>query len=320
MKEKISIIVPIYNVEKYIRGCIESLCAQTYTDIEILLVDDGAKDDSGRICDEYAKRDKRIRVFHIQNGGQSHARNVGLDHATGEYIGFVDGDDAVQPQMYEKLLLLMNEKNAEIAECNFTGRKAPEPDKMPEGNIILLSGREALEQNLDMRVKTRFPSTSVWSKLFKREVLEGLSFPAGRIHEEYGFLCKAIYRCSTYIYLNEPLYRRTLRADSTTAAPFSIRAFDKLAVYKERDDFLKEMGETELLSYSLAQRYDLMLHYYNHSMENDMKKQAEELWEEMKQQYYQVQKSPLLWKRKVLILLFVRFKGGYNFLKRLKRD
>lgn len=320
MKEKISIIVPIYNVEEYIRDCIESLCAQTYTNIEILLVDDGATDNSGKICDEYAKSDSRIKVFHIQNGGQSHARNVGLSHAIGEYIGFVDGDDAVQTQMYERLFLLMKEKNAEIAECNFTGRKAPELDKMPAGDMIQISGREALKQHLDIRVKARFPSTSVWSKLFKREVLEGLSFPAGRIHEEYDFLCKAIYRCNTYIYINEPLYRRTLRADSTTAAPFSIRAFDKLAVYRERDYFLRAMGEKELLSYSLSQRYDLMLHYYNCSIDKNMREQAQELWQEMKLEYDQVRKSPLPWKRKALILLLLCYRGGYHFLKRMKKD
>ncbi|MEG1313359.1 MAG: glycosyltransferase, partial [Bacilli bacterium] len=101
---KLSIIVPVYNVDKYINKCIESILAQTFTDFELLLVNDGSLDSSGSICDEYEKKDSRIKVFHKENGGVSSARNLGLENARGEWIAFVDGDDWISPEMYKKLL------------------------------------------------------------------------------------------------------------------------------------------------------------------------------------------------------------------------
>ena len=138
---KISVIVPVYGVERYISDCIRSLCDQTWKNLEILLIDDGSKDGSGKICDEWAKKDSRIRVFHVENGGQSRARNIGMKEASGDYIGFVDGDDAAAPKMYEHLYGLMQKYDAQIAECNFEGRKSPEPDQMQEQAVVTMSGK-----------------------------------------------------------------------------------------------------------------------------------------------------------------------------------
>ncbi len=313
-KAKISIIVPVYNVEKYVGKCIHSICAQTYQNLEILLVDDGSKDSSGVICDEWAAKDERICVFHVENGGQSKARNLGLAYASGNYIGFVDGDDVVTEEMYGTLLGLMEERQADIAECNFSGRKSREEDRMETGVSLTLSGREALIRHLDMRNRSRFPSTSVWSKLFRKEIIEGIRFPEGRIHEEYAFLCQTIYRCRTYAYLNEYLYVRTLRGDSTTAAAFSNRSLDKLEVYRERDAFLEKKGEEELLALSYAQRYDLMLHYYNQCMEHGMNREAVKIRNQLAVEKREVRKSLLPVKRKCLLLLLIYGKIIYHFL------
>ena len=116
--KKISIIVPIYNVEKYLNRCIDSIINQTYKNLEIILVDDGSPDNCGKICDEYAKKDNRIKVVHKENGGVSSARNAGLDIVTGDYIGFVDGDDYIKFNMYEKLLNSAIKYNSDIAFCN----------------------------------------------------------------------------------------------------------------------------------------------------------------------------------------------------------
>lgn len=303
MTGKISIIVPIYGVEKYIDHCIESLCMQTYQNLEIILVDDGSKDRSGQICDEWAKKDKRIQVLHIPNGGQSHARNAGLETATGEYIGFVDGDDAAKPEMYEKLLKLLKEHNADIAECNFTGRKSKEPDEMQEGDQITMSGRQAIKRQLDSSINSRYPSTSLWSKLFKADVIRGMRLPSGKIHEEYAFLCQAFLRCERYIYVNERLYERTLRDDSTTAAAFSERAFDKLDVFRMRNEFLKENGETELYRLSRAQEFELMLHYYGEAVNSGLLQRAQKLQEQLQAQSKEVLKSSLHIKKKIQFLL-----------------
>ena len=259
MNAKISVIVPIYKVEPYIRKCVESICSQTCTELEILLVDDGSPDGCGKICDEYASGDPRIKVFHISNSGQSHARNVGLHAASGEYIGFVDGDVWISSDMYEKLLSCAVSQGAEIVECNFQGRKEKLPDRMEDGQKLVMSGREAITRHLDARKASRYPSTSVWSKLFKREVIADLGFPDGRIHEEYAFLCEAFLNTEKYVYLNECLYNRTLRSDSTTAEKFSRRTLDKIYVFQLRNRLLEERGEKELLALARQREYGLLL-------------------------------------------------------------
>ena len=318
MKDKISIIVPIYNVEAYIAKGIEAICAQTYTNLEILLIDDGSTDSSGRICDEYAKKDERIRVCHISNSGQSHARNVGLEMATGELIGFIDGDDAPYPNMYERLYLLMQEYHAGIVECNFVGRNSPPPDELEERVVVTLDGKAALYKQMDMKNRSRYPSTSVWSKLFRRELIEGLRFPDGRIHEEYCYLCKTLYRCETYVYVNEILYNRTIRRDSTTKEKFSLRTLDKLAVHRERNQFLEEVGETELLELSKAQEYNLMIHFYNLSCDNGMKEQADILYQELQRDKKAIMGSLLSKKKKMIFALFCVNHKLYHAVRNMK--
>ena len=117
MGSLISVIIPVYKVERYLPRCIDSILSQTYKNIELLLIDDGSPDSSGDICDEYAEKDPRVRMFHKENGGVSSARNLGLDEAKGDYIGFVDSDDYIAPGMYEKLVELIEDNNADIAVC-----------------------------------------------------------------------------------------------------------------------------------------------------------------------------------------------------------
>ena len=317
-RAKISIIVPVYGVEKYIENCIASLCAQTFGNLEILLIDDGSKDRSGQICDEWAKKDERIRVFHIENGGQSRARNVGLEKVTGDYIGFVDGDDMATPEMYEILLNLMIEHNAQIAECNFTGRKSAEPDVLEDGTLVEMCGREAIRKQLDLRESSRYPSTSLWSKLFKAELVKGLRLPEGRIHEEYGYLCEAFLRCENYVYTNQRLYIRTLRDDSTTAMKFSERALDKLAVFRNRNEFLKAAGEEEFYRLSKEQEYVLMLHYYGEACKAGMKDVAKRLKEDILLQKKDIRTSNLPEARKKQFRFFFFSPGIYALLKKVK--
>lgn len=317
MKEyKISIIVPVYKVEKYLPMCIESICAQTYSNLEILLMDDGSPYSCGSICDEYAKKDERIRIFHLENGGQSRARNIGMDAATGDYIGFVDGDDWPRKDMYEKLLKLMLKEEAAIGECNFHGRKHAPGDQMKDGEIICLTGREAIERQLNGRVVSRYPSTSVWSKLFKKEILEELRLPDGRIHEEYAFLCEAFLRADKYVYLNECLYERTLRDDSTTAEKFSTRSLDKIYVYQLRNQILEQRQEKELLAMSKEQEYELLLHYAALAAAGGLSAEEKIVSELIKEQKKDILESRLPYKKKLQYLLFFFHKGFYYWLRK----
>ena len=180
--KKISIVVPVYNMEKYLERCVNSLLAQTYKNIEIILVDDGAKDSSPEMCDQYAKTDARIKVIHKPNGGLSSARNAGLDAATGDYIGFVDSDDYVSPEMYARLAERLENSDCDIANVMYV--RADEegnttPSKVPHNTDKEIS---ALQFARELMLHTG--DVSVWSKLFKAEIFDGIRFPEGKLNED----------------------------------------------------------------------------------------------------------------------------------------
>lgn len=179
----ITVIVPVYKVEKYLRRCVDSILAQTYTNLEIILVDDGSPDNCGKICDEYAAKDSRIKVIHQENGGLSAARNAGLDIATGDYIGFVDSDDYIAPDMYEKLYAALKESDADISICNFqkvdeNGKKLKTKEKIESG---VLTNMQALTE---LQGKSGLCFIVAWNKLYKSWVFDGVRFPVGRKCED----------------------------------------------------------------------------------------------------------------------------------------
>ena len=159
----ISIIVPVYDVEPYLRKCIDSILIQSYRDLEIILVDDGSPDNCGAICDEYAEKDKRIKVIHKKNGGLSDARNAGLDIATGEYIGFVDSDDWVMPDMYEYLYKAVKEYDADMSVCGYYDYWGKTISGRYCQDIQVYKGQEGIKALLDLKF-----GNYVWNKLYKR--------------------------------------------------------------------------------------------------------------------------------------------------------
>ena len=174
MNPLISVIVPVYRVEKYLSRCVDSILAQTYRNLEILLVDDGSPDRCPQICDEYAKKDPRVRVVHQKNLGVSAARNAGLDRARGDYIGFVDSDDSIDPEMFEKLFYLNEKYHTPISMCRYCEVYADEPGKdlLPKKNRSeegVLSAEDAMRKIL---LPGRY-NGSLWNKLFQRGLFNG---------------------------------------------------------------------------------------------------------------------------------------------------
>ncbi len=210
-KDLVSVVVPVYNVERYVGRCIESLIAQTYDNIEIILVDDGSRDQSGAICDRYSGQDQRVVVIHKKNGGLSDARNEGIRQARGKWITFVDSDDYTHPEYVHVLHRNITERRADISVCQFVRKRADIECVTWEGaekkaireRTAFYSGLEGLEKLL-----YQYISTSACAKMYKTELFQGTQFPSGRLYEDvitvFDLFAKAehvvVSNCALYCY------------------------------------------------------------------------------------------------------------------------
>lgn len=210
----VSIITPVYQVEAYLPQCLESILAQTYPHWELILVDDGSKDQSGVICDQYAQKDPRIRVIHTANRGAAAARNTGLAYASGAYIAFVDGDDYISENMIEKMYTLLHQSQYDLVMCNFL-RSYPDGngDFSPPLQEMELSGREVLAHWKTQKNYGLW--TVVWNKVYKRETLEDMHFPEGKYFEDEFFSDQLFLRCSSIRVIPDVMYVNRVRFSST---------------------------------------------------------------------------------------------------------
>ena len=236
-KPRLSIIVPIYNVEKYIRGSIDSILKQTFTDFEVILVDDGSPDQCGKICDEYAASDSRVKVIHKPNGGLSDARNKGIEVAQGEIIGFVDGDDTISPDMYRTMIRYMDVHQLDVV-CADTyvvknGRESFRP-RYKEDRVF--SRMEAVNEILDGTLDNAAPN-----KIFRRKTIGAVRFPVGRIYEDVATVYLWIYQAEKTGYLCRPFYYYFKRQGSIVQQAFNSKGrYDCFCGYKERLDFARK--------------------------------------------------------------------------------
>ena len=237
----ISIIIPVYNVKPYLRKCLDSVINQTYRELEILIVDDGSTDGSGEICDEY-KKDERVIVFHTENRGLSCARNVGLDNAKGEWIGFVDSDDWIEPDMYEALLKKAEESGADVVECGFFMEYISQTIER-SANLETVCGTEAIEALIKQKI-----SNTVWNKLWKSQVFADIRFPAGRDFEDISTVYK-LFRDARVVGINGAYYHWRKRASSISNYRGKKNAEDRWRAYKQRYDDLKDCvsGESKAM-------------------------------------------------------------------------
>ena len=234
MDKKISVIVPVYKTEAYLKRCVDSILASTYKNIELILVDDGSPDNSGKICDEYAERDARVKVIHKTNGGLSSARNAGLDAATGDYITFVDSDDYIACDIYEKLVVALAEKKADIAMMGIMPvsenyveliESAISYAKYPD----IMSGEE-----LFSRICKRSLETSVCSKLFSSKLFSSVRFDEKKLNEDFLLLSEMLIGNNVMVTLVNAIgYYYYTRTGSITKSGFGKSLYD--AVYNTCD-------------------------------------------------------------------------------------
>ena len=243
MEQCVSVIVPIYMVEPYLKRAVDSIRNQTYQNLEIILVDDGSKDQCGRICDDYAKADNRIVVIHKENGGLSDARNAGLDVAHGEYIMFVDSDDYIAPDCVETLLKCLTEHDADVSMCSYAVTDSTEYDESIwlksdgheyDGSVEICDRRKLLSNLYDANHKDATYFIVSWNKIYKASLWDGIRFPKGKIHEDEATTYKIYDRAQKGIYLHKPLYGYFSAPDSITRAKFNIKRLQWMDALDDR--------------------------------------------------------------------------------------
>ena len=266
---KISIIIPVYNCEKFIANCIDSVLQQTWRDYEIIIVTDGSTDSSGKICDEFARKDDRITVIHQENYGVSHARNIGLLHATGEAISFIDGDDTLESEMYEVLIQAMQEHNADISHCGYKHIVGEEIRLVHDTKRVLVQEQQ---EALECLVSGRFFGGGLWSKLFRRELLNGLTFRENlKNNEDILFNYEAFSKAKKVVFIDSALYNYIARLG--TSAIFKTPDEKKIKDACEVSEYIYEESKGEKLEDIAAERYIRSLSgYYQYCMSNRKEK------------------------------------------------
>ena len=313
-----SFIVPVYNVSKYLRKCIESIISQTIPDIEIILVDDGSTDGSAEICDEFEKIDNRIIVIHQQNQGLSAARNVGLEKifAISEddgYCAFVDSDDWIEPDFCEKQRKCLEETGADICIC-----LAKAEDE--QGNIIRVSPYTNIDRCInshemyELLVKNPLPKyITAWLKFYRKSVLKNFRFPVGFHFEDES--CHRIYQaCSKIKFLNIPLYHYLVRKGSLCHSNISIYDCDAVELHLDRVKMFIEEDEIELAIITLAGLLDKLIYLSSLLSDTDSKVRIQKLLNEAKYEYDVLNFVPITQKFKILYKI-----NTFNSLVKLRK-
>lgn len=221
-KKLVSVIIPIYNVEKFLCKCIDSIINQTYKKLEIILVDDGSPDKCGDICDEYALKDNRIKVIHKENGGLSEARNYGLDVAKGDYIYFIDSDDYAEPDAIEILINIAQEQDADIVIADI--RYVDEKGNVLNNNAKQYCSLKTSDYTADSAAYTFADlDWGAWNKLYKKNLYETIRFPVKKIHEDETIMFQLFYNCKKIVYISQQLYNYVKRSGSITSAKYSLK-------------------------------------------------------------------------------------------------
>lgn len=236
----ISIIIPVYQAEPYLKQCIESVTEQTYSNLEIILVDDGSPDRCPQICDEFATKDARIKVIHKTNGGISDARNVGVSTATGEWIAFVDSDDYVEPNLIERLYNAAIAEKADMSVCNALFFDNKRNFFTPEWFIV----DDGLLHGLDVLKSGHIPTPLVvpWCKLYRRAIFETVYYPVGRIHEDEAIAHQVLYMCDKIVCLDQKLYYYRQNPNGITKKAFNINRLDAILALADRVHYYQSHG------------------------------------------------------------------------------
>ena len=304
MEDLVSVVVPIYKVQDYLKKCIDSILNQTYDNLEIILVDDGSPDQCGQICDAYALKDKRIQVIHKENGGLSDARNYGMAVATGKYITFIDSDDFIHARYIEILLRIVKEKQADIVVGDFC--LFQESDECQEKDISdeaiseaqVLTSKHLYDDEFIRRETTRL--TVAWGKLYARNLWDGIRYPVGKIHEDTFTTYKLMERANRVVYLKEPIYFWRENPNSITRGTFTLAHLLGLDAFQEQLEYFHNAGKQRYVEIVYDAYRDWFFWCYNEMQraQMDYKKELRSYYEYMRKYvgYIKLTKSVGLYK------------------------
>lgn len=314
MQPLVSVIVPIYNVEKYLNQCINSIINQTYKNLEIILVNDGSTDSSLEIC--YSYNDERIIILDKKNGGLSSARNIGLDNATGEYIYFLDSDDWISEECIEDLVILIKKEKVDIVQCNFEKVYNEDYQKIDdkEESITIYNNLEFLE---NMQTEEYFV---VWNKLYKSTLWNNIRFPEGKIHEDVFTTYKIAYQTNTIAVFTKILVFYRQRPNSIMSSMYTINRLDLLEALEEKIEFMKKVNNKlyvlSLIDYShtLINLYQLHLEFMKEDLET-----LKKLNIKAKKNNKIILKNKVNFKVKLKFFIFCYFYTAFKYLQRIYR-
>jgi len=320
----ISVIVPIYNVEKYLSKCIESIINQTYKDLEIILVNDGSLDNCPRICDEYAKKDNRIKVIHKENGGVSTARNIGLDKALGDYIFFVDSDDYLDLRMIEVLYNNMKKYKADISMCNYI--------RVDNYDVKVSNNEEQIEIYSNIQALNRLYKDTYtfhedyalfiapWNKLYKKELFDNLRYPIGKIYEDGATIYKVLYKSNKIVHTNQILYYYYQSPNSISRKKFDKTRLDRLDAFKGQMEFYKDKGLNELYFYAFNTYLNMFIEYYSLANIVGQPEMAEYMKNKFKKEFKKAKKELNLSKERIEYLNEFLYPKLYGVKAKIKRE
>ena len=237
MSKTVTVVIPIYNVEKYLNRCIESVAGQTYKNLEIILVDDESPDNCPKICEDWKNRDNRIKVIHKKNGGLSSARNAGLAMAGGRYIGFVDSDDYIKNDMYEKLLKCIIDYNADISVCGVVNDHLIMKKEFKYYNGIKVFSTS--DEILDSYFKYPYLGDTCWNKLYKADLWENFRFPEMKCREDIAILYKIYFSCKKIVRMGDCKYIQYIRPGSTEQKAFTEDKLISIDIAKNQVKYIK---------------------------------------------------------------------------------
>ncbi|MBQ2116697.1 MAG: glycosyltransferase family 2 protein [Lachnospiraceae bacterium] len=284
MNDLISVVVAVYNIEKYIGECVDSILAQSYKELEIILVDDGSRDSSGKLCDEYAAKDNRIHVIHKVNGGLSDARNKGTEYAHGKYIFVLDGDDYIEPDTIRVMHDKITKENADLCFCGIN---------LVDENHKLIENPDIAKENLDEIILDKedmFEKITVspcwyyvvaWNKLYKSEILKKVQYQKGKLHEDEFAIHDIINQCERFCVVKDKFYNYVQRGQSIMHKEYKVQRLDICEAFIQRAELFVQMGYHDKAFRTLVRMRTQLLDGYVRLRKNktpDIKNRINELY------------------------------------------